>query len=184
MNYELNIIMFLLIEYNNLITNIIKISTCLQLINFFTMTLESQPKVALKVGKNMFYIQDQNGGTYNGQILFDSSVVSNSSQCLADSEAYIQIPFQISFTGTVAAGVPAVGAGAALNSANGFMCGLRNSYYQLIDSIQDYTNKNNISSDPFTYFFVKYKLINSMSADDLKRNGDSVSVSILIVLDQ
>lgn len=43
------------------------------------------------------------------------------------SEAYIQIPFQISFTGTVAAGVPAVGAGAALNSANGFMCGLKNS---------------------------------------------------------
>jgi hypothetical protein len=60
-------------------------------------TLESQPKVTPFVDKNMFYVQDQNGGTYNGQILFDTSVLSNSGQWLAYSESYIQIPFFMTF---------------------------------------------------------------------------------------
>jgi hypothetical protein len=55
-------------------------------------TLEGQAKIGPMVDKNVFYIQDQNGGTYNGQILFDTSVLSNSGQWLAYSEDTFKFP--------------------------------------------------------------------------------------------
>ena len=131
-------------------------------------TLESQPKVTPFVDKNMFYVQDQNGGTYNGQILFDTSVLSNSGQWLAYSEAYIQIPFVMTFQSST-------DVSAANSYVQGFAMGLKNGYFQLIDSIQvDYNNKNIIALQPFTNFYTNYKILSSMSADDLKKWGPSI----------
>ena len=116
----------------------------------------------------MFYIQDQNSGVYNGQILFDTSVLSNSGQWLAYSEAYIQIPFVMTFQSST-------DVSAANAYVQGFAMGLKNGYYQLIDSIQvDYNNKNIIGLQPFTNFFVNYKVMSSFSADDLKKWGPTI----------
>jgi hypothetical protein len=52
---------------------------------------------------------------------------------------------------------------------------LKNGYYQLIDSIQvDHNNRNIIALQPFTNFFTNYKILSSMSADDLKKCGPSI----------
>ena len=85
-------------------------------------TLESQPKVVPMVDKNMFYIQDQNSGVYNGQILFDTSVLSNSGQWLAYSEAYIQIPFVMTFQSST-------DVSAANAYVQGFGMELKNGFY-------------------------------------------------------
>lgn len=139
-----------------------------QILSFNNKTLESQPETPCMVDKKLFYVQDQNGGTFNGQILFDTSVLSSSGQWLAYSEAYIQISFDLTFQSST-------DVTAANTYIQGFTMGLKNGYYQLIDSIQvDYNNKNIIALQPFTNFFVNYKLMSSLSADDLKKQGSSI----------
>lgn len=117
------------------------------------------------IEKRMFYVSDQNGGAYNGQIQFDTSVLANSMQYLAYSEGYLEIPFCVSLQGTTDK--------TGLTSA--FFMGLKNGYYQLIDSIQvDYNNTNVVQQQPFTNFYVNYKLMTSMSSDDVQKWGPTI----------
>ncbi len=121
--------------------------------------------------KNMYMILDQNGGSYNGQILFDTSIVSNSGQWCDWSSAYIQVPFVCTFQSST-------DVSAAAAYVQGLAMGLKNGYYQIVDSIQvDYNNTNVVQLQPFTNFYVNYKLMSTMSADDLKKWGPSIGFS-------
>ena len=74
--------------------------------------------------------------TYNVQSFIYTSVPSNSRKWLAYSEAYIRISFVISFQSFT-------DVTAASAYVQGFAMGLKNGYYQLIDSIQFDNNKKN-----------------------------------------
>ena len=131
-------------------------------------TIESNDVVEQMINKQVLYVLDQNGGSYNGQIQFDTSTLSNSGRWLAYSEGYLEVPFQITLKSTT-------DLTAANAYVNGFMVGLKNGYHQLIDSIQgDYNNKNVVQLQPFTNFFVSYKLMSTFSADDLRKYGPSI----------
>jgi hypothetical protein len=129
----------------------------------FEETVDPQESQPVATDKRLYYIQDQNGGAYNGQIQFDTSTLANSGQWLAYSEAVLEIPFTITYQASAnitAAGVKSFGAA------------LKNGYYQIIDSIQvDYNNSNVVQLQPFTNFFVQYKLMSSMGPSDLKKWG-------------
>lgn len=136
-------------------------------------TVSPSDSVDPLINKKLYHVIDQNGGSYNGQIQFDTSVLANSGQWLAYSEAYLEIPFQITMKGN--AGLPAVGAGAALAAANPFMMGLKNGYYQIIDQVQvDYNNTTVVQQQPYLNMFVNYKIISSFSKDDLQKVGPSI----------
>lgn len=136
-------------------------------------TVNPVDNVGPMVDKNMYWIADQNGSAYNGQILFDTSILANSGQWLAYSEAYIEVPFII--TMSTSASLDA----AAAPAASSFVAGLKNGYHHLIDSIQvDYNNTNVVQLQPFTNFFVNYKIITAFSADDLKKWGPSIGFSL------
>lgn len=114
------------------------------------------------VDKDMLYVLDQNGGSYNGQITFDTSSLSNSGRWQSFSEGYLEIPFVITALGSVD----------MTATFNSFIVGLKNGTHQLIDSIQvDYNNTNVVQLQPFTNFFVSYKLMSKFSTDDLAKWG-------------
>lgn len=126
-------------------------------------TIENPIDTKPFVEKDMLYVLDQNGGSYNGQITFDTSSLSNSGRWQSFSEGYIQIPFVITASNA------AIDVSATMNS---FVAGLKNGTHQLIDSIQvDYNNTNVVQLQPFTNFFVNYKLMSKFSTDDLAKWG-------------
>jgi hypothetical protein len=130
--------------------------------------LESgRPQASKMLDKEVLYVQDQNGGSYNGQIQIDTSTLANSGRWTAYSEAYLEIPLQLTYKSSVDSTAAAV--------VNGFILGLKNGYHQIIDSIQvDYNNTNVVQLQPFTNFFVSYKLMTSFSQDDVKKHGSSI----------
>lgn len=136
----------------------------------FEETVDPQESQPVATDKRLYYIQDQNGGAYNGQIQFDTSTLANSGQWLAYSEAVLEIPFTITYQSSANL------AGGADSYVKSFMAGLKNGYYQIIDSIQvDYNNSNVVQLQPFTNFFVQYKLMSSMGPSDLKKWGSTLN---------
>lgn len=125
-------------------------------------TIENPIEPKPFVDKDMLYVLDQNGGSYNGQITFDTSSLSNSGRWQSFSEGYVVIPFVITVKS----------ASADTTIINAFCAGLKNGTHQLIDSIQvDYNNTNVVQLQPFTNFFVQYKLMSKFSTDDLAKWG-------------
>lgn len=116
------------------------------------------------VEKQVLYVQDQNGGSYNGQISIDTTVLSNSGMWNDYSEGYLQIPYNVtlkSSTDITAAG-----------KVNGFTLGLKAGYHHIIDSIQvQYNGKSVIQQQPYTNFHAHYKMMTSWSQDDVKKHG-------------
>ena len=133
-------------------------------LKLFEDALRSPPDVDPMAEKRVLFVQDQNGGSYNGQIQLDTSILSNSGMWNAYSEAYLEVPYQITFTSSVdvsAAGV-----------INGYMAGLKCGNHQLIDSIQvSYNGTSVVQQQPYTNFHVSYKLMTSWSQDDVKKHG-------------
>lgn len=134
----------------------------------YEISQEVVDTVGPMVDKEVLYVMDQNGGSYNGQIQIDTSVLANSGKWLAYSEAYLEIPFMVSMKSSSNIGGDAT-------YTNGFMVGLKNGYYQLIDSIQvDYNNTNVVQLQPYTNFYVNYKLLSTLSKDSVNKWGDAI----------
>lgn len=135
----------------------------------FKETVDPTETEVVTTDKRMYQVLDQNGGSYNGQILFDTSTLANSGQWLGYSEAYIQIPFVIAFQSST-------DITAANAYVQGLALGLKNGYHHLVHQIQvEYNNSNVVQLQPFTNFFVNYKLMSSFSADDLKKWGPTLN---------
>jgi hypothetical protein len=120
------------------------------------------------IEKDMLYIQDQNNGSYSGQIQFDCSSLANNNRYLSYSEAYFQFPIVITAKGT----------GADYSTLfKAFSIGLKNGYYQFIDQIQvDLNQQNVVQLQNNLNVLVNYKLLTSMSQDDLEKLGPVLGV--------
>lgn len=113
--------------------------------------------------KTMLFAIDQNNNSYNGQIILDTSVLSSSGKWLDYSQGYFQVPFLITLQSS--ADITA--------TANAFMLGLKNGSHQIIDSIQvDYNNVNVVQLQPFSNFYIGYRMMTSFSQSDLDKWGD------------
>jgi hypothetical protein len=128
--------------------------------------------------KEVLYVQDQNGGSYNGQITLDTSILANSGKWCDYSSAHLEIPFKIVLRSDQdVKGAPPAPIDLA-GIVNSFSLGLKNGHYQLIDSIQvDYNNSNVVQLQPYTNFYVNYKVLSSWSQDDLNKHGDTCGVA-------
>ena len=116
------------------------------------------------VEKQVLYVQDQNGGSYNGQISIDTTVLSNSGMWNDYSEAYLQIPYNVTLKSDVS--VVAVG------KVSPFTLGIKAGYHHIIDSIQvQYNGKSVVQQQPYTNFHAHYKMMTSWSQDDVKKHG-------------
>lgn len=117
--------------------------------------------------KQVLHVQDMNGGNYSNQITFDTTSLGRDGRWMAWSEAYLEIPFTIKLRASEDIS----------GAANAFMVGLKNGYYQIIDSIQcTYTNTSVVQQMFFTNFFTSFKVMTSFSKKDLKKWGPSLGI--------
>ena len=131
--------------------------------------LKNQLDVNTMIDKEVLYVADQNNGSYNGQITFDTSSLSNNGRWTAYNEATMVIPLVVSLKGSASL----VDAAPTM-----FSVGLKNGFYQLIDSIQvEYNNTGVVQLTPFTNFYVNYKILSSFSQNDLIKHGALLGIS-------
>jgi hypothetical protein len=119
------------------------------------------------VEKVVLTLNDSNSGSYNGNIVFDSSVLSNSGRWLDWSQATLNIPLAFSIKSSVD----------ITGSANAYMGTIKSGFHQLIDSLDvSWLNKNIIQQTSFTNFHVSYKVMSEWSSDDLEKWGDLTGI--------
>jgi hypothetical protein len=119
------------------------------------------------IKKQILYQNDQNNSNYSGQIQIDCSSLSNSGQWLNYREAYLEIPFMVNMKSTVD----------ITAAVNEFSIGLKNGYYQLLESMSvDLNQKNIVQLQQNLNMLVNYKVLTSFSADDLIKLGPIIGV--------
>ena len=120
------------------------------------------------IKKEIIYILDQNNGSYSSnQIYFDTSSVSNSGKWASYSEAYFLIPFVISFKGSLDI--------TGNNVVSAFSAGMKNGYWQIIDSMQvDLNGVNIVQQTPYLNVFTHFKVMSSWSEGDALKYGSSL----------
>lgn len=140
----------------------------------YVYNTSSTPQVSSQdmTDKEILFVQDNNGGSYSGQFVMETSSLANSGKFLDYNNSYFEIPLVVSFQ----ASATLTGAD---NLVNGFMCALKNGHHQLIDSIQiDMGNQNVVQLQPYTNFYVSYKLNTELGVSDVKKYGDVIGFSL------
>ena len=125
--------------------------------------------------KDFVYALDQNQGSYSGQILLDTTTLSNSDRFANYREAYIEIPVVLSLSNSTTT----AGNAATANSFNGQSCpfgmALKNGFYQLVHSISvDINGKTLVSQQPYVNMYTQFKLMSTFSQEDLAKFGASI----------
>lgn len=131
----------------------------------FEQSQEPQGMSEPFISRQVVYCIDQNNGNYAGQIQLDTSSLSNSGKYASYSEAYLEVPLVLTM----------VGADAAFNVEAPFAVGLKNGFHHLIHSMSvEYNNTNVIQLTPYSDFDVSYRLMTSLSEEDVKKFGQSI----------
>jgi hypothetical protein len=135
----------------------------------FADSHESQKSSEPFVSRQLSYIIDQNNGSYtSGQVQIDTSSLSNSGKFASYSEGYIVMPLVVALYTT---GSDADFGKAAAN----WSVGLKNGYHQLIDNFSvEYNNTTVIQNTPMSNMYMTYKMMMSLSQDDLHKIAPSI----------
>jgi hypothetical protein len=119
------------------------------------------------VNKEVLYVNDINNSSYNGQIQIETSSLSNSGNWLDYANGHLVIPFVVQMSSNANQS----GAGVI----NSFSAIIKSGFHQLIDSIQvDYNGTTVVQQQPFSNFYNHFRIMTTMSADDLKKHGDLI----------
>jgi hypothetical protein len=137
----------------------------------YESSLENQIELEPFVSRKVLYVVDMNQQSYNGQIIIDSSSLSNSGLYASYSEAYLEVPLVIRLSATSAnAQISGI-----RDLQSSFAVGLKNGFHQFIHSIScEYNNTSVVQLTPFTNFYVTYKLLTSMAQEDVAKYGTSL----------
>jgi hypothetical protein len=115
------------------------------------------------VDKQWLYVNDNNNSSYSGQVVIDTTALSNCGQYLNWNEAFLTFPMilQIEGNGTLTA-----------NSIDDFMVGMKSGYWQIIHSlIVEYNNSNVVQQVPYLNIFNSFKANTSWSKGDVENWG-------------
>ena len=116
------------------------------------------------VDKQWLYVNDNNNGSYSGQIVLDTTSLSNCGSYINWSEAFLAIPLVLQAEGS-ATGITAT------NSLD-YLMGLKSGYWQILHSMSvEFNNGSIIQQTPFLNVFCSFKNLTSWSNDDLKNWG-------------
>ena len=113
------------------------------------------------------WINDSNSGSYQNQIVIDGGGVSNSMRYLNAQESFIVVPLVMTLTSTT---------GNLKNSTleNAFAA-LKNGYSNIIHSMNiECTNNSVVSVMSYSNLAINFKLLTTMSTDDVANLGPSL----------
>jgi hypothetical protein len=116
------------------------------------------------VDKQWLYVNDNNNGNYSGQIVLDTTSLSNCGSYINWSEAFLAIPLVLQ----------AEGSSTAITATNSldYLMGLKSGYWQILHSMSvEFNNGSIIQQTPFLNVFCSFKNLTSWSNDDLKNWG-------------
>lgn len=117
-------------------------------------------KPATFVDKQWLYVNDSNNGSYTGQIVIDSTTLSNSGSYIGWSESFLQVPLVLQ-----AESIPLD----ANTKKFDFGMALKSGYWQLIHSMSvEFNNGSVVQQTPFLNVFSSFKNLTSWSDGDLK----------------
>ena len=129
---------------------------------------EGSPSVFVK--KDWLSILDNQNGNYRGnQSVVDTSQLSNSNKYMNYREAYLAVPLVLSASGA------GIGTTSTAATAGDYAIGLKNWYGTLIHSMTlDLNGTTIIQQTPFCSMWNVFKLITSLSVQDVLTQGSSI----------
>jgi len=140
---------------------------------------EMTPNIFVK--KDWLNIIDSNNGNYGSQqILIDSSALANSNKYLSYKEAYLQIPLVLTASNALATAATADSTNVLLDpstaaSSLDYGFGLKNWFGQVIHSMSlDFNGTTIIQATPFSNIYNHFKLMTSLSWNDVITEGASI----------
>jgi len=114
------------------------------------------------VDKQWLYVNDNNNSNYSGQVVIDTTSLSNSGSYINWSEAFLAIPLVLQAYGT----------GIGANTDLDYLLGMKNGFWQIIHSLTcEFNNGNIIQQTAFLNVFCSFKNLTSWSKDDVKDWG-------------
>ena len=118
------------------------------------------------VKRENVYLIDQNNGSYtNNQIILDCASLSNSGKWCDWADASVVVPLLITMTSATNFSA----------TACDFAVGLKNGFYQVINSINiEYNNTSVVQVSNFTNMYISYKLNTSLSVNDIVTIGNQI----------
>jgi len=153
---------------------------CDKLVFDLSQEIEGSPNVFVR--KDWINILDNQNQNYNNnQSVVDTSQLSNSNKYMSYREAYFSIPFLVTVgtTGapTVTGGMtppPYFAPGFSATSAD-YGIGLKNWFGQIIHSFTlDYNGTTIIQQTPYVNMWNSFKLMTSLSLQDIKTQGATI----------
>jgi len=134
---------------------------------------EASPQIFVK--KDWINILDNQNGSYNGnQSVIDTSQLSNSNKYMNYREAYLTVPLLLTATSPLDAGANLFLPATAGTSAD-YVFGLKNWYGSIVHSMTlDLNGTTIIQQTPYAGMWNTFKLMTSLSLDDLKTQGSAI----------
>lgn len=117
------------------------------------------------VDKQWLYVNDNNNSSYSGQVVIDTTALSNCGQYLNWGESFLAFPMILQVECPL-------GENLNNNVIADFMVGLKSGYWQIIHSlIVEYNNSNVVQQVPYLNIFNSFKANTSWSDGDVKNWG-------------
>jgi hypothetical protein len=117
------------------------------------------------VDKQWLYVNDNNNSSYSGQIVIDTTSLSNCGQYLNWSESFLTIPLVLQLQSEAGGSLPVA-------EPCDFMVGLKSGYWQIIHSlIVEFNNSNVVQQVPYLNVFNSFKANTSWSCGDVENWG-------------
>jgi len=115
------------------------------------------------VDKQWLYVNDNNNSSYSGQVVIDTTSLSNCGNYINWSEAFLAIPLvlQVQADATLTEGL-----------ALDYLLGMKSGYWNILHSLVcEFNNGNIIQQTPFLNVFCSFKNLTSWSKDDVENWG-------------
>jgi len=131
----------------------------------FAESVDTESSEPLFSDKQWLYVNDSNNGSYQGQIVIDTTSLSNSGQYMGWNEAFLSIPLILQMENTTAARF-------ALDNPLDYVLGLKNGFWQILHSMSvEFNNTSVIQTSNFLNVFTTFKCLTSWSDADIKNWG-------------
>ena len=115
------------------------------------------------VDKQWLYVNDNNNSSYSGQVVIDTTSLSNCGNYINWSEAFLAIPLVLQ-----AQGDATMSEGLALD----YLLAMKSGYWNILHSLVcEFNNGNIIQQTPFLNVFCSFKNLTSWSKDDVANWG-------------
>ena len=131
----------------------------------FEDTINTEISSSEFVDKQWLYVNDNNNSSYSGQVVIDSTSLSNCGNYLNWQESFLAFPMVLQVESQNPGDLPA-------NQISDFMVGLKSGYWQIIHSlIVEYNNSNVVQQVPYLNIFNSFRANTSYSLGDVENWG-------------